>query len=123
MKKHINISLYGEQQDAGEFDVSGERALWQSVIMQAVLDLIHKPKKINDKIDRAKTLSWFSKSNEDFLTVCSLAGLNPDMVINGAARAVTASKSKKIMMKIKEMRKEKFSGKNMLETKRRRRIA
>jgi hypothetical protein len=73
-------------------DLSGERALWQSVIMQAVLDAIVKPKNIKEKMQRAKTISWFSHANEDFMLVCSFANLSPDFIIEGVRKIIKKNK-------------------------------
>lgn len=67
-----------------KFEIEGERALWQSVIMQAVLDLQIKADNLKQKIKRAETLKWFSKQDQDFMFVCSMAELDPDMLIKGA---------------------------------------
>ncbi|PIR39343.1 MAG: hypothetical protein COV35_02165 [Alphaproteobacteria bacterium CG11_big_fil_rev_8_21_14_0_20_39_49] len=73
-------------------DLTGEIALWQSVVMQAVIDSISKPKDIKAKIERAKTISWFSHNNEDFILVCSFAELSPDFVIQGLRKILKKNK-------------------------------
>jgi hypothetical protein len=55
--------------DINAKDLSGEIALWQSVVMQAVLDATSIPKDIKSKIERARTMSWFSLNNEDNVVV------------------------------------------------------
>lgn len=73
-------------------DITGEIALWQSVIMQAVIDAISKPKDIKARIERAKTISWFSHNNEDFILVCSFAELSPDFIIGGIRKILKNTK-------------------------------
>ena len=78
--------------DINATDLSGEIALWQSVIMQAVLDATATPKDIKTKIDKAKTIAWFSLNNEDFILVCSLSELNPHFVISGLKKVLKKNK-------------------------------
>jgi hypothetical protein len=74
-------------------DIIGETALWQSVIMQATLDATSQPSDIKGRIERAKTIAWFSTNNEDFLEVCSLANFDPQTII--AKLKATLQKQKK----------------------------
>lgn len=76
--------------DNYKFEIEGERALWQSVIMQAVLDLQVKADNLKKKIKRAETLKWFSKQDEDFMFVCQMADLDADMIIKGARKLFKA---------------------------------
>lgn len=78
--------------DINSRDLSGEIALWQSVIMQAVLDATSKPKDTKSKIERSKTIAWFSLNNKDFMLVCSLSELNPHFIINGLKKALSKNK-------------------------------
>jgi uncharacterized protein (UPF0147 family) len=69
-------------------EINGEKALWQAVVVQAVMDILSNAK--CPKVRRAKkqALNWLKKSNEDFLMVCSFAGFDPDFVIRGMKRAL-----------------------------------
>jgi hypothetical protein len=78
--------------DINAKDLSGEIALWQSVIMQAVLDATSESKDIKSKIERAKTIAWFSLNNKDFMLVCSLSELNPHFVISGLKKVLKKNK-------------------------------
>jgi len=73
-------------------DLTGEKALWQSVVMQAVLDATSKTTDLKSRIEKAKTTSWFSYNNEDFILVCSFAELDPDFIINGLKRILKKNK-------------------------------
>jgi hypothetical protein len=77
---------------ADGLDLLGEKALWQSVLMQAALDATSNAQSVKDRIERAKTIAWFSIQNEDFLLVCSFAELNPELVIRGIKSAIQKSK-------------------------------
>lgn len=92
----------GFEYDEYESEPLKEMSLWQSVIVQAVLDATCAP--VNSKARREKTkgIIWLSMQNKDFLFVCELAGLNPIYVIKGAKKAIkqsTANHRRKIHMK------------------------
>ncbi len=69
-------------------DCISERALWQSVIMQAILDISKEPIDARQKSERLKTIAWFSPKNQDFMLVCSFADLDSKMVLRGHYRAL-----------------------------------
>lgn len=92
----------------------GKIALWQSVIMQAILDISANPKKLRDKVERQKTISWFSESNEDFITVCTLAYLSPKFVLNGFKYVM---KNNKNNIKNKSKKNNKNQSKEIFTTK------
>ncbi|MDA0780984.1 MAG: hypothetical protein PQ612_01360 [Rickettsiales bacterium] len=99
-------------------DLTGEIALWQSVVMQAVIDSISKPKDIKAKIERAKTISWFSHKNEDFILVCSFAELSPDFIIQGLRKILKKNKKPYISRYNKKHRQlNKLSGNVSIEQK------
>ena len=85
-------------------DLTGEKALWQSVVMQAVIDAISKPKDIKSKIERAKTRAWFSINNENFILVCLFAELNPDFIIKGLKNILKKNKKPYILRHRKKNR-------------------
>jgi cation transport regulator ChaB len=74
-------------------DIIGEKALWQSVIMQAVLDATSNNDDMKSRVEKAKSIAWFSMKNQDFLTVCSFAGMSPDFVIKGFKHALQQNKN------------------------------
>ena len=55
------------------------RAIWLSVIVQALLDAKNRSKKPHLRKARAEALSWFAQPNEnsDFAEVCEMAGVCP----------------------------------------------
>ena len=62
---------------------SGERALWQRVILQAITDAQGKANGIKkeerqDAIQQA--IRWFKGNGENFQEVCLMAGFEPSMV-------------------------------------------
>jgi hypothetical protein len=92
MRKNIDIMFTRYRLP---YDSSGEKALWQSVIIQAALDIFSNSK--CPKAIRAKkqALSWFKKSNADFVLVCSFAELDPDYVVRSMKRALHHFQKKK----------------------------
>lgn len=64
----------------------GEIALWKAVILQAMVDLQSNSKKKIANTYRIKSLMWFNLKNEDFLTVCNYAGLDPKYVYEKAMK-------------------------------------
>ena len=57
-----------------------EIALWKAVILQALVDLQSNSKKKIANTYRIKALMWFNLKNEEFITVCNYAGLDPKYV-------------------------------------------
>ena len=56
------------------------RALWLSVIAQALVDAKSKSRKLTNLRNRSRALAWFNDSLEegsDFEFVCDLAGVRP----------------------------------------------
>lgn len=96
----------------GKIDTTGERALWQSVIMQAAIDILNIPPTMNERMERARTIAWFSLDNEDFLFVCSLAELNPHEILKGIRVTIKKSKLKqkrkraKVLLQKKQIAKQ-----------------
>ena len=60
---------------------TSELELWGAVIAQAVHDAVIVATTPKAKGQKNKAILWFSIHNEDFLTVCDLAGVNPATVI------------------------------------------
>lgn len=56
---------------------SREEALWKAVILQAFVDLKNNSKKKLANTFRVKATLWFNLKNEDFITTCYYANLNP----------------------------------------------
>lgn len=70
-------------------DASGDRRLWANVIIQAVRDAVEKhvigctTKPLADHA-RAEARRWFERGGPDFAEVCMNAGLDPDVIRDGA---------------------------------------
>ena len=64
--------------DRSDFDCA-ERALWYNVIMQAITDAmkLHNKNKYKRR-DANAAIDWLLGDSEDYRTVCSLAGFDPD---------------------------------------------
>lgn len=70
----------------------GLRGLWRAVIAQALIDALNGSKKVASKIERARSIAWFSLSNKEFLIVCAYADLDPHYVIQKVRQALLAGK-------------------------------
>lgn len=57
-----------------------ERVLWQAVVLRAVQDICTTNESEEALICKAQAHTWFRNADEDFRTVCSLAGFDPDAV-------------------------------------------
>jgi hypothetical protein len=67
---------------------SSEKALWQSVVMQALLDAMNFASKSKQTAHEKKTIHWFSMEDEDFITVCQLAFLDPSYIVRNARKVI-----------------------------------
>lgn len=79
------------------YDSSGETSLWQAVIIQAAMDIFSDSKCPKAKRAKKDAIAWFNRKNDDFLSVCSFAGLDPDFVIRGLKRAMNRFKKKTLL--------------------------
>lgn len=61
--------------------VKGERAMWQAVITQALMDARCESKKCEAIHDKRQAISWLLGRSPDFITVCHHANLDPAYVI------------------------------------------
>lgn len=82
-----NISNNDNQEEEFDYRYSNDNlyfkseiALWKAVILQALVDLQSNSKKKIANTYRIKALMWFNLKNEEFLTVCNYAGLDPKYV-------------------------------------------
>lgn len=64
------------------------RAVWRATITQAVIDATSQSNKTADIVERNVVLSWLSLKSSGFLTVCSLADLNPEFVLERVKLAI-----------------------------------
>ena len=92
LKSHANAhETILDEQPAG-LDPSdtkkGEKAMWRGVITQALMDAGSNSKKPQMKYNRAQAIAWLSSMGEDFITVCSLADMDPIYVRRKAKEAI-----------------------------------
>lgn len=64
------------------------RALWRSVITQALMDAASNSQKRSKRINKVKALRWLQGNDEEFTIVCQLADLEPNYVRLKAAAAI-----------------------------------
>ena len=75
------LDLLNENDGANDNNLTGEKALWQSVIMQAVIDIMSNSKRTSEKVAKNKAESWFNMNDRNFLMVCQMAELDPIFLI------------------------------------------
>ena len=73
----LDYSFSDNSKNGYDVTVQGERGLWCAVIEQAISDISNKDEGREAKI-------WLFRNNQDFVTVCSLAGLSPVAVRRAA---------------------------------------
>lgn len=86
------INLFNEYNEPSARPLTGEQALWQSVIMQAVLDTLTTSRRTSERIERSKAIAWFSLTNPNFLWVCSMAELEPVFVVRNVSKLLKRHK-------------------------------
>ena len=77
---NINKNDFNYKYSNDNIYYKSEIALWKAVILQALLDLQTTSKKKIANTYRVKALMWFNLKNDEFLTVCNYAGLDPKYV-------------------------------------------
>lgn len=82
------------------------RSVWRATITQAVIDATSKSSKTADIVERNAVLSWFSLNSSGFLTVCALADLNPEFVLERIKLAIKHPEKWKKYSKAKPLAKE-----------------
>lgn len=53
-----------------------EKSLWKAVICQAIEDATTKSTQERRKLAQRRAIKWITEDNDDFKTVCELAGYN-----------------------------------------------
>lgn len=99
-----------------EIDTTGERALWQSVIMQAVIDATKKPNDLKGRIEKSRAIAWFTLNNQDFIDTCNFANFNPNLVLR-KFRAVIRKQIDEEKRKLEQKRRRKIMYRNKMATK------
>jgi hypothetical protein len=74
--------------EPGERLVRGERALWRSVLIQALQDAIRERGNRYVMHDRTTSRIWLRLNNPDFRTVCEYAGYDPHTIYEKYQRTV-----------------------------------
>lgn len=76
-------------------------SIWQSVVIQALYDLVSGSDNYEQKLDRANAIAWFGQGlgNDlsrptDFALVCELAQLDPFAIIKLARKVIQEEKAK-----------------------------
>jgi hypothetical protein len=76
--------------ETNDFDpVRGEKALWQAVITQALMDARCESKKSEARQQKQQAIRWLLKRSEDFFWVCNLANLDPHYVLKKNREALS----------------------------------
>ena len=65
-------------------DTQDARVIWLKVITQAIADKNSKWKHSEAVAARKEAAAWFDINNKSFLTVCSMAGVSPVLVLKRA---------------------------------------
>ncbi|GFZ81292.1 hypothetical protein RLOatenuis_2230 [Rickettsiales bacterium] len=72
----------------------GYRALWRAVIMQGMIDIENNSARTEDRVAKARAISWFLYPSKDFYTVCILADYDSKYVIEKAKELINKNKKK-----------------------------
>lgn len=83
------VKYYQQLEEKALEEILRYRNLWQTVILQAFLDL--QIKGSNDIIKQETRLNaelWLTSYDEDFIIVCYLADLDPDYVVAKAWKII-----------------------------------
>lgn len=67
---------------------NGIRALWRSVITQALMDAASNSHKKSEKANKIRAIRWLEGGDEEFNAVCHMADLDPNYVKIKAAEAL-----------------------------------
>lgn len=68
-------------------------SLWRAVILQAIIDSTSNYKRKEYQLEKKKAQSWLTNMNEDFKTVCLMAGYEP-YYVQTKARNILHNQSK-----------------------------
>ncbi len=75
---------------------SAEIALCRAIILQAIVDASNTSNNVASKQFAEEAVEWLFISNENFIEVCTSAGLEVDFVRLIASRMITLHKNKKL---------------------------
>src|SRR5687768_12138993 len=68
--------------------VHGEMSLWSAVITQAMMDALSKARSSEALYHKQNAIRWLTGNSDDFITVCLLAGYDPDYVRKKAKQII-----------------------------------
>lgn len=80
-------SLFPNFSDEETFNTP-ERKLWRSVIGQALVDAASNSHKPEARYHKKKAIEWLTGEDPDFISVCTLADLDPGYVKEKAKAAI-----------------------------------
>lgn len=89
VRKYISHNINYENESSNNEEELAMRALWRSVLTQALMDAANKSKKKTEKISKMKAIQWLLEDNHDFTEVCRLADMEPDYVRAQAKAALS----------------------------------
>ncbi|MBQ4875441.1 MAG: hypothetical protein HRK26_04985 [Rickettsiaceae bacterium H1] len=69
-------------------------SLWRAVILQAVIDAKNNYKRKEYQLEKEKARSWLLNLNNDFISVCIMAGCDPRYVQAKAKNVLDNHKAK-----------------------------
>lgn len=76
---------------AEKFDpVRSEKALWKAVITQSMMDALSRSSKPEEQFHKHEAIRWLTTNQKDFITVCHLAGEDPEYIRKQALQAMRA---------------------------------
>jgi hypothetical protein len=84
------------------------RALWNAVLMQALLDAKSTSKKAESLRFKAEAICWVDPENENFIAVCEMANIVPDRFIKKAKKIKNNNEGVKIKNLCKETKPKKY---------------
>ncbi|MDZ5761403.1 hypothetical protein [Lyticum sinuosum] len=79
-KNHLNDPRLSKDKRNSIIEKSNVRALWRSVITQALMDAASNSHKKSEKINKIYALKWLKGNNTEFISVCQMADLDPKYV-------------------------------------------
>lgn len=77
--------------DDNIFDpVKGEKAIWHAVITQAMMDALSNSSKREEQYHKEEAIHWLTGNSKNFRTVCTLAGMDADVVREKAKKCLAS---------------------------------
>ncbi len=89
LNQSIFHNIDSEDEYYGNDEELGMRALWRSVITQALMDASSNSKKKSDKMCKIQAIQWLLDDSSDFAAVCGLADMDSHYVRDQARAALS----------------------------------